>query len=199
MKEKLMLRETSELWRKMEEAGDVQKFQVERRQLLKDIEKAEEQLKKVSSMEEYQTVSQDIKDLQAKITELEIKLRIQPKVSEEIFREEGAKVKDTYNREFRPYYDEYLKQKKQFEKELLGFAKSIEPIVNKMIEIEKLEQSFHMLKNKQYVADRSEFIKLPVDTATLDRAYSIFNPVHYNSSKSIKKIITAIKRNWGEK
>lgn len=46
MKEKLMLRETSELWRKMEEAGDVQKFQVERRQLLKDIEKAEEQLKK---------------------------------------------------------------------------------------------------------------------------------------------------------
>lgn len=141
---KMDLQKSKEMKNKIELAEWPVDLNRESEQLQQEIELANERADEVESVDGYYSILQEIKDLEEKQQEVKVKRRIRPKEKDV----EIQKIKDTYNEEFQPYYDKYVKLDNKLKKQLTEFAKAIDSIVQEMVEIENLEASFHMLKLK---------------------------------------------------
>lgn len=195
---KLDLPKTREIQERIKEAEDFVKNFSESRQLKQEIELTKGQLSKAESMDEYSLISEKIQMLQEQLTEVDIKIRMQPKIRENVLKSETPKIKDTYNQEFKPYHDKYLKLDKELKKQLKKFAEATEPIVHEMTEIERLEQSFHHLKTRA-TDNFKEIIRLPIDKRKVEPDMYWNTPITYGAAQSTNLIINKIKKHWGDK
>lgn len=174
------------------------KYIKRKQDLSKELEQAEEELSKARSSEDFREIVKKIDGLKYEIEGTEIEMRVHDRRKNEILKAEAPKVKDAYNREFQPHHDRYVELKKKLEKQLIRFVKATDQIVNEMIEIEKLETSFHMLKTMKYINDRNQFIELPVEKRSFTK--KVYSPsagnVYHCTTSELETILSAIKRNW---
>lgn len=188
---KIGLPKTTNLWKKIYNVIDSRQLYNKRDELQRAIKQANDSLKECESLDEYNSILQEIQSLKEQLTAVEIELRIQPKKEKKIRENELEKTPEVYNQEFQPYYDKYLKLDKELKKQLRKCAMDLEPIVNEMREIEKLEMQFHNLRTKG--SNYNRFLRLPINTQQIStdsfyRSYGLACSVELfiNSIKKIK-------------
>ena len=190
------MQKTMSIWKRIEEVSNNGKLNNESREIKQKLDLANAQIKNVESMDEYNSISQEIQDLQNQLKGIEIEIRLRPRIENAVRTEERKKIKDTYNQEFKPHYDKYVKLDKQLKKQLNDFAKATGPIVKEMVEIENLERSLHSLKT-QAIGETRQLISLPVDNKGFERPYSSINGMAHSTANKTENVINAINKNWG--
>lgn len=189
----MVMPKSREIWSKLEEAKNTHKESQEYRKIQEEITAAEVRLKYCESMDEYDSISNEIEGLKRNLKEVEIQLRIKPVQERSIRKKELMELPSIYNEEFKPYYDKYLELNKELNKNLKKFALEVDPIVKRMEEIEKLERSFAILK-MQVVENNTPFLKLPVDNSDLMWQLNVFEGMSRSLTSSVEKLINKIKR-----
>ncbi|MEC1723927.1 hypothetical protein P9E34_04095 [Schinkia azotoformans] len=187
------LPKTRELWAKIWKETDVNSLFTRRNKIEYEMDSAKDRLQRSETIDEYRSISNELQELQGQLTELEIEIRTLPKRAAAVRENEMKLMPDVYNQEFKPYYDKYVKLDKELKKQLKKFAEETEPIVKEMLEIEKLELSYHSAKTKpgnEYV----QYLKLPIDRRTLDKPTGWLIKKDYGIASGTKTIINEIKK-----
>ncbi len=175
------LPKTAEIREKSYGVFDIHSLLAKRTSLENEILEKEERLTYCESVEEHREISEEIRVLKQKNGEVEVEIRINPKKQEQFLNTELKQLPEIYNEEFKPHYNRYKKLDKELKNKLQKLTKEIEPIVIEMNEIERLEGSFHLLKNKVKTG-RSEFIKLPVSGSDTN-GQSLKAPYNFHATR----------------
>ncbi|WP_112181638.1 hypothetical protein [Paraliobacillus zengyii] len=192
-----LLPESLAIHKKADEVFDRNRITAKSTDIKRKIEKAEEQLPHCESAEDHTSVLKSIENYKYQLTELDIEMRVQPKRAKKFTEDELQKLPEIYNKEFKPHYDRYKSLDKELKVKLQKLAKELDPIVAEMQEIERLELSFHMLKNK-VIGRRRSFIELPIsssryDGSTLRPPVNVFRSGDFKLSSQVKTLINQIK------
>ena len=194
MTKKIYLPETSKLWGEINAVLKSNASNQYNKTKMK-IDLVKSRLEGAESMEEYRTINEEIAALDEKLQELEKEIRTLPIKEKEIRNNEMLKVPEVYNREFEPYYKEYIKLDEELKKQLKKFAKDVEPIVDEMRRIQQVENDYHRLKfDVSSVNGARCYLDLPVERKTLRRDVFQFNESIQNLAHHVKIIINEIKR-----
>lgn len=188
------LPETTKLWATIQEKIDTSKLNIEKRELEQRIEDSPRSKAQAKTLKEYKEIEQQILESEERILYLDNELNMSRFKYQEAIEEDVPKLLPAFNKEFKPFYNEYKNLQKELDSKLKSFAKEVEPTVERMIEIENVESQAHMLKIFGSQNCYSQYLKLPIDTNTLERPYHFLNKMISTLTASVKQIIHEIKK-----
>ncbi|RDU35478.1 hypothetical protein DRW41_17205 [Neobacillus piezotolerans] len=195
---KLDLPRTREIWRKFQEATNTVNLHSKRQQIINQMVDVNTQLNLAKTMEEYDSLSEDMQALKRQLTEVDIQIRVKPVQERSVRNNELKQLPNVYNEEFQPYYDSYVKLDKQLKKQLEKFVEDTAPIINEMLAIENLESSFHSLKTN--ITDRDDFrslLRLPINTTSFIST-NHWEGIDYGMATGVARFIHRIKKFLGQ-
>lgn len=191
---KMDLPKTRELRKKIFDVLDFSDLWSKFYKIEREIKEVEGRLDRSESLEEYHSIQQEIFSLKKQQKEIEIEIRTQPKRAKAVRENEIKTLPEVYNQEFKPYYDKYLKLDKELKKQLKKFAEDTEQIAEEMRAIERLEVSFAAIKMATTTEEHRKFLKLPIDTNSLDKPTGWLIKKDYGIASGTKTIINQIKK-----
>jgi DNA repair exonuclease SbcCD ATPase subunit len=183
---------TKEIHRKITVSTDLSRMQVKRNNIESDLELARNFLDKAEDRWDYDSISEDIKELQKELEEVELQIKFQPLVKQEMDSKEHRELLETFNKELKPYQERYTKLDKQLKKELNNFVSRIEDMVLEMEAIEKADRE--MLGMKIRSPYYTEFSGISPDKTTLEKEYSPYAIRISSLTTSVQELVKAIKK-----
>lgn len=187
------LPKSTELWKEIESNTNPSDLYAKRDSLKREISSKKNDLKTCESMDQYRAILAEIRAMEDEQIELEIELNIFNKRAVKVRESLTQKIPETYNQEFKPYYDKYVKLEKDLNKKLKNFANDIEPLLDEMKKIEQLEQSYHMLKTKA-INEHGKCLKLTIDKRSVGQTYSLVSGMEYGLVSELNRIVKKLKR-----
>lgn len=184
---------TYKLWSEIREKTDTHKLLRQKEKLERNLRDQLQRKSQAETLTEFKAAEKEILEIEQQILGVETEMDISKFRYKEAIEEDVPKLLSTYNEEFKPYYNEYATLQKELDTQLKAFAKKVEPTVNRMKELEKLETQAHMLKTFGPQNNYSKYLKLPVDTTSFERSCSWYNGMFRTMSSGLGHIIKVIK------
>jgi|GEM_PF-7008002 len=186
----ITLPKSKELYKTIDQAEFPHDLTRKKEESQRELELVKSQFREATSMDEYHSLKEKLENLEEQQQVLEVQRRSRAAEKGEAIK----RIKTTYNEEFKPYRDEYVKLDEKLKKHLREFAKNIEPIAARMIEIEKAEETYHMLRMKS--PEYQQINRLSVDEKGLRLPYNFYSAMARTTAEQAKEVINAIKEHW---
>lgn len=187
---KVVMPETTELWQKIVSANDVRSLVFAKHQLERENSGLKDKKKQAQTLTEYKDIEKNIKSNEIEILRLEEELVLSRFKIAEANETYVPELPGVHNAEFAPFLKEYTTLLKGLEKELSAFCEKVEPMIQRMVEIEDLDTKLHAMRI--YRGDFGKFDKLNVTKVRWDKT-NCFSGINRSLSGQVSRFIAAMK------